>query len=224
MIRQRVSLRRRTGALLAQGLTITFALALAYAGALTALLALKLHGLGPDEINRISGYRTAYHWLAGLHAGDFTTARSLIAGFGGLLVFLAFAWLVLRSLPRPYLTRSEIGLGISERGATTVRPRAVERIAEVAAQQNEHVIGVTGRLGDGELNVDIGIDTAPAAAETLTDVRARVRDQLARHDLRTMPVNVTLTGFAPGASGGAATGRRPSPEADMMMIDQKGTP
>jgi hypothetical protein len=104
---------------------------------------------------------------------------------------------VLRSLPRPYLTRSEIGLPPGGRGATIVRPRAVERIAEVAAQGNEHVVGATGRLGDGELHVDIGIDTAPEAAATLTDVRARVRDQLARHDLQAMPVNVTLTGYEP---------------------------
>lgn len=198
MIRQRVNLRRRTGALLARGLAIAFALALVYGGGLEALLALKLHGLGPDEVNRLTGYRTAYHWLAGLQRADFTTDRSLIAGFGGLLVFLVFAALALRSLPRPYLTRTEIGLPPSDRGATIVRPRAVERIAEAAAQGNERVIGVTGRLGDGALHVDIGIDTAPGVAETLADVRARVRFQLGRHDLPVMPVNVTLTGYEPG--------------------------
>lgn len=199
MIRQRINLRRRTGALLVQALTIAFALALVYGGVLDALLALKLHGLGPDQINRISGYRTAYHWLAGLHRADFTTPRALIAGFGGLLLFLFFAALVLRSLPRPYLTRSEVGFPVSDRGATVVRPRAVERVAEFAAQANVHVVGVTGRLGDGELHVDIGIDAAPAAAETLADVRERVRDQLGRHDLPTMPVHVTLTGYEPEA-------------------------
>jgi hypothetical protein len=199
VIRQRVNLRRGTGALLARGLALAFALALVYGGALEALLALKLHGLGPDEINRLTGYRTAYHWLAGLHRADFTTVRSLIAGFGGLLVFLVFAALALRSLPRPYLTRTELGLPASGRGATIVRPRAVERVAELAAQGNEQVIGVTGRLGDGELYVDIGIDAAPGVADTLADVRARVRDQLGRHDLPAMPINVTLTGYEPGA-------------------------
>jgi len=197
VIRQRVNLRRRTGALLTRSLAIALALALVYGGVLDVLLALKLHGLGANEINRISGYRTAYHWLAGLDRADFTTHRSLIVGFGGLVVFLAFSATALRTLPRPYLTRTEIGLATSERGATIVRPRAVERIAEVAAQGNAHVIGVTGRLGDGELHVDIGIDTAPAAAVTLADVRARVRDQLTRHDLEPMPVNVTLTGYEP---------------------------
>lgn len=197
MIRQRVSLRRRTGAFLVRSLTIVFTLALVYGGGLTVLLALKLHNLGPVQINRISGYRTADHWLAGLHRSDFTTAHALIAGFGGLLVFLFFAGLVLRSLPRPYLTRTEVGFPIDDRGATVVRPRAIERIAEVAAQGNDHVIGATGRLGDGEMHLDIGIDTAPAAADTLIDVRARVRDQLGRHDLPAMPINVTLTGYEP---------------------------
>jgi hypothetical protein len=197
MIRQRVNLRRRTGALLVLSLTVAFALALVYGGALTVLLALKLHGLGPVQINRISGYRTADHWLAGLNRGDFNTPRALIAGFGGLLVFLFFVSLMLRSLPRPYLARSELGFPVDDRGTTVVRPRAVERIAEVAAQGNQHVIGATGRLGDGELSVDIGIDTPPAAAETLIDVRTRVRDQLGLHDLPSMPVNVTLTGYEP---------------------------
>jgi hypothetical protein len=197
VIRQRINMRRRTGAFLARSLTIAFALALVYGGVLTVLLALKLRGLGPVQINRLSGYRTADHWLAGLNRRDFTTAHALIAGFGGLLLFLFFAMLVVRALPRPYLTRGEIGFPVEERGATIVRPRAVERIAEVAAQGNEHVIGATGRLGDGELHVDIGIDTAPAAAETLSDVRRRVRDQLGRHDLPPMPVNVTLTGYEP---------------------------
>ena len=38
MIRQRVSLRRRTGAFLVRSLTIVFALALIYGGGLTVLL------------------------------------------------------------------------------------------------------------------------------------------------------------------------------------------
>jgi hypothetical protein len=197
VIRQRISLRRRTGALLVLLLTVAFALALIYGGVLASLLALKIHGVGPAQINRISGYRTAYHWIADLNRGDFTTARALIAGFGGLIVFLFFISLMLRSLPRPYLTRGELGFPVTDRGATVVRPRAVERIAEVAAQGNLHVIGATGRLGDGELNVDIGIDAPPAAAETLIDVRTRVREQIGLHDLPPMPVNVTLTGYEP---------------------------
>jgi hypothetical protein len=199
VIRQRINLRRRTGALLIQGLTILFALALIYGGVLDVLLALKLHGLGPDEVNRISGYRTAYHWLAGLTRADFTTGRALIAGFGGLLVFLFFISLAIRSLPRPYLARTDLGFPVDERGATVMRPRAVERLAEIAAQGNDHVVGVTGRLGDGELNVDIGVDAAPEAAQTLADVRSRVREQLGLHDLPSMPVNVTLTGYEPGS-------------------------
>lgn len=197
MIRQRVNLRRRTGALVVASLTLVFALVLIYGGALTILLALKLHGLGPRQINRISGYRTAFHWLAGLHSSQFTTRVSLIAGFGGLLLFLFCASLVLRSIPRPYLARGEVGLPMDDRGATVVRPRALERIAEVAAQANAHVVGSTGRLGDGELNVDVGIDSATEAADTLADVRTRISEDLVRHDLPPMPVNVTLTGYEP---------------------------
>jgi hypothetical protein len=193
VIRQRVSLRRAQWALITRLLTIVFAAVLVYGGVMVVLLALKLT---PGDIDRISGYRTGYHWLTGLTAADFTTPVSLIAGFGGLLVFGLFAFLTLQSLPRPYLTRGELGLPqTTERGGTVVRPRAVERVAEVAAQGNDHVMGVTGRLGDGELNVDVGLDEAPSLIETLEDVRRRVREQLGAHQLPLMPVNVTLTGY-----------------------------
>jgi hypothetical protein len=192
VIRQRVNLRRGPWAALVRLVAIAFALALIYYGVMIALLALKL---APGKIDRISGYRTGFTWLAGLHHSEFTTHVSLIAGFGGLLVFLVFAGLVLAALPRPYLTRTEIGLRRSERGATIVRPRAIERIAEVAAQGNEHVIGVTGRLGDAELHVDVGIDIVTETVEALADVRHRVGEQLTRHHLPQMPIHVTLTGY-----------------------------
>jgi hypothetical protein len=194
VIRQRVRLRRGTLETLVRGLTLVFALVLAYGGVMVALLALKID---PDRIDRISGYRTGYHWLAGLSADNFTTGVSFIAGFGGLLVFLVFAFLALQALPRPYFTRSEVGLAQDRRGATVVRPRAVERVAEVAAQGNDHVIGVTGRLGEGALYVDLGLDDAPTATATLRDVRRRVAAALADHKLPAMPVNVTLTGYEP---------------------------
>lgn len=194
MIRQRVRIRRGTLETLVRLLTLVFALVLAYAGVMVALLALKAD---PDKIDRISGYRTGYHWLTGLTASNFTTGVSFIAGFGGLLVFLVFAFLALQALPRPYFTRSEVGLARDRRGATVVRPRAVERVAEVAAQGNDHVIGVTGRLGDGALNVDLGLDDAPTTAATLGDVRRRIVEALGEHQLPAMPVNVTLTGYEP---------------------------
>jgi hypothetical protein len=193
MIRQRVNLRRAPWALLTRALTVVFALALVYGGVLNALLALKI---GPGSVERVSGYHAAYMWLAGLHRGDFTTAISLIAGFGGLLVFLTFIFLAQQSLPRPYLARTDVGLP-STGGATLVRPRAVERVAEVAAQGNAHVAGVTGRLGTAALNVDVGVDDPDDLVQTLGDVRQRVADDLERHDLSPMPVNVTLTGYEP---------------------------
>jgi hypothetical protein len=193
VIRQRISLRRAPWGLLTRLLTIVFAVVLMYGGVMVVLLGLKL---SPADIDRISGYRTGYHWLTGLTHANFTTPVSLIAGFGGLLVFLVFTMLTLQALPRPYLTRTEVGLPErSARGGTIVGPRAVERVAEVAAQGNVHVMGVTGRLGDGELHVDVGVDDAPGLTQTLQDVRRRVREQLQAHHLPPMPVNVTLTGY-----------------------------
>ncbi len=196
MIRQRVNLRRAPWALVTRGLAVLFALALIYGGVLDGLLALKV---APSSIERVSGYHAAYTWLAGLHHASFTTAISLIAGIGGLLVFLAFLFLALQALPRPYLARTDIGLS-SSGGATIVRPRAVERIAEVAARGNEHVIGVTGRLGTDAVNLDVGLDAADELVATLGDVRRRVAEELERHHLTPLAVNVTLTGYEPTRS------------------------
>ena len=193
MIRQRVNLRRRSSAIFTRTLVVLFALLLVYGGVLTALLALKV---GASSIERISDYQRSYRWTGHLHHGQFTTVVSLIAGFAGLLVFLLCLFLVARSLPRPYLARTDVGLE-STRGATIVRPRAVERVAEVAARGNPHVLGVTGRLGDEVLGVDIGLDHAETIREDLLDVRRRVAEELERHHLPEMPVNVTLTGYEP---------------------------
>ena len=194
MIRQRVNIRRAPWALLVRMLAIAFAVALIYGGVLDALLALK--AVGPNEIERLSDYHTIFHWLANLHRGQFTTAVALIAGIGGLFVFLFFVFLAGQALPRPYLARTDLGLE-SSGGATIVRPRAVERIAEVAANGNARVMGVTGRLGDDELNVDVGLDDAGEAVATLGDVRRRVAEGLKEHQIPPMPVNVTLTGYEP---------------------------
>ena len=193
MIRQRVKLRRAPWALLTRALAVVFAVALIYGGVLNALLALKV---GPSSVERVSGYQAAYTWLAGLQRSNFTTAISLIAGFGGLLVFVFFLFLAQQSLPRPSLARTDVGLP-STGGATLVRPRAVERIAEVAARGNDHVVGVTGRLGDDAVDLDIGLDVPDDLVQTLDDVRRRVAEDLERHHLSPLAVNVTLTGYEP---------------------------
>jgi hypothetical protein len=193
MIRQRVNLRRAPWAMLTRALAVLFAVALVYGGVLNALLALKV---APSSVERVSGYHAAYAWLAGLHRSDFTTAVSLIAGFGGLLVFLFFLFLAQQSLPRPSFARTDTTLP-STGGATIVRPRAVERLAEVAANGNDRVVGVTGRLGADAINLDVGLGAPDDLVQTLVDVRRRVAEELERHHLSPMAVNVTLTGYEP---------------------------
>lgn len=192
MIRQRVALRRPAWTTIARLVTIVFVVAFAYAGAMVVLLAVKV---SPRTVNQISDYQVVYRDAVALRAGDFTTAVSLIAGFGGLLVFVLFALITLRVLPRPYLERTRVALAPTGRGTTTLRPRALERVAEYAAGAHPNVASAAGRLGSDELHVDVDVRTADEAAPTLADVRRRVAEQLARHDLPKMPVNVTLTGF-----------------------------
>ena len=192
MIRQRVHLRTPALAYLVRLITIMLGAALVFYGVMVVLLAVKV---SPHTVNSISAYRTVYHDVTGLKPSNFTAAVRLIAGFGGFLAFLLLFYLALQELPRPYLARGPLTLQDKPEGETTTGPRAVERLAEIAAQRNPAVTSAAGRLGEGELNVTIATSRATLAAETLADVRQRVKDALQTHELTDLPVNVTLTGY-----------------------------
>jgi hypothetical protein len=192
VIRQRIHLRTSALAYLVRLITIVLGLALVWYGAMVILLAVKV---SPHTVNSISAYRTLYHDVTGLNSGDFTTTVRLIGGFGAFLAFLLLSYLALQELPRPYLARGPLTLTDEPTGETTTKPRAVERLAEIAAQQNSAVTAASGRLGEQELNVSIDTSRALLAAETLNDVRRRVKSALQTHELTDLPVNVVLTGY-----------------------------
>jgi hypothetical protein len=192
MTRQRVNLRTPILGQLVVGLTIVLALGLVWYGLMLVLLAVKV---SPHTVNSLSAYRTLYDDAIDLKHSDFTTLRRLIAGFAGLIAFVVFIYLAFKAWPRPYLARREMVLDDDPRGTTNIEPRAVERVAEVAAHGNPDVTTASGRLGDEELNVGIGAKHAGSAAATLHDVHHRVRSELERHDLPNLPVNVTLTAY-----------------------------
>ncbi len=194
MIRQRVHLRTPALAYLARLITVVFALALLWYGLMVILLAVKV---SPHTVNSISAYRTLYDHIVALKPSSFTTTVRLIAGFGGFLAFLLLVYLAVQELPRPHLARGPITLQDEAQGVTTTRPRAVERLAEIAAHRHPAVTSAAGRLGDQELTVFIQTSRATLAADTLTDVRRRVKSALATHELSDLPVNVTLTGYDP---------------------------
>jgi hypothetical protein len=193
MPRQRV--RERTSPLVILGrlITLVFALALIWYGLMTLLLALKV---SPSTVNGISGYRTAFDWLSGLSPSkvDGAATRGIVAG-AGVLAFLVFGYLALKQLPRPYLARRDLDLPAGERGEVTVEPRAIERLAEVAAASHPGVTDARGRYAIDDLSVDLTVRRARGLADTLQDAQRRVVDALAQHELPVIPVNVTLAGY-----------------------------
>ena len=194
MIRQRVNLRTPALGYLVALLTIVLGALLLWYGLMVVLLAVKV---SPHTVNSLSAYRTLYDDAVGLKAGDFTTVRRLIAGFAGLIVFLVFLYLAFKAWPRPFLARGDVTLEDNEHGTTVIQPRAIERVAELAARGNPDVTAASGRLGDEQLSVGIDSRRASLVAATLRDVHERVHAELERHDLPTLPVNVTLTGYEP---------------------------
>jgi hypothetical protein len=192
MTRQRINLRTPALGQLVALLTIVLALALVWYGLMVVLLAVKV---SPHAMNSLSAYRSLYDDAAGLRQSDFTTLRRLVAGFAGLIAFLLFVYLAFKAWPRPYLTRGEITINQDRHGSTAVQPRAIERVAELAARANPDVTAASGRLGDEQLTIGVDSRRASAIAETLRDVHQRVEAELDRHDLPSLPVNVTLTGY-----------------------------
>jgi hypothetical protein len=192
VLRQRLRLRGSPVRFLGQLVLVLFALMLVWYGAMLVLLAL---GVEPGPVNAISGYRDAFDELSAIGEADVTDGVRLAAGLGGLAAFLVFGYLALKELPRPYLARSDVRLAEEERGITDVNPRAVERVAEVAAGENSAVTSARGRLEDEKLVLELRARRARELADTLRDVQRRALEALARHHLPVRKVDVILTGF-----------------------------
>ncbi len=193
MLRQRLRGRTSPLAFLGRILTLAFALALVWYGLMTVLLALKV---SPSTVDSISGYRTAFDWLAGLTPADVDGAqtRAIVAG-AGVAAFLVFGYLAVKALPKPYLTRQDLDLSSDDQGDVTIEPRALERLAEVAAAEHPAVGGARGRYSTDALSVELTVRRARDLADTLRDTQQRVVKALEQHELPAMPVNVTLTGY-----------------------------
>lgn len=193
MLRQR--LRSHTSLLAPVGRLLTFVLAcaLVWYGLMTVLLAVKV---APTTVNAISGYRTAFDWLAGLQPADVAggATRAILAA-AGVIVFLVLGYVAFKLLPRPYLARQPLELAADEHGMVHMAPRAIERLAETAARYGGGVHTARGRYGTDDLTVDVTVERARDVARALQDVQRRVVAALERHGLPEMPVNVILAGF-----------------------------
>ena len=193
MPRQRVRERSSVLAVVGRLVPLVLALALIWYGTMLLLLAVKVT---PSTVNHLSGYRTAYDWLSGLTPAkvDGSGTRAIIAG-AGIAAFLVFGFLALKQLPRPYLARRELSLSADPGGELTVEPRAVERIAEVAARAHPAVTQARGRYSVDDLTVDVTVRRAADVAQTLQNAQTRVAAALEQHELPPMPVNITLVGY-----------------------------
>lgn len=192
MLRQRVHTRRPTLRIIGKVLVGLLALALIWYGAMLVLLAVKV---SPGTVDELSGYRTAYDFLAGLTPGDVDGwTRAIIAG-AGIAALLIFGFLVFKELPRPYLARHDVELTRDAHGCVVVEPRVIERLAAHAACEQPAVVDASGRYGVDELVVGVTVRRPGELARTLEESQRAVHQALARSELPTMPVTLTLTGF-----------------------------
>ncbi len=166
--------------------------AIAWYGLMTMMLAFKV---SPSFVNDISGYRTAFDYLAGLTPGDITsTDRLIIAGVALVLALIAL-FLLWRGLPRPRLARHEVKVTETELGSTEIQPRAMERAVETAALEHPAVVGARARLDDDGIALAITAGRSVDLVKTLHEVEDRAFESLDKHELELERVDVTLAGF-----------------------------
>jgi hypothetical protein len=193
MLRQRLRVEGSTLATaVGRVLVALLGAAIAWYGLMTMLLAFKV---SPSFVNDISGYRTAFDYLAGLEPGDITsTDRLIIAGVALVLALIAL-FLLWRGLPRPHLARHDLTVTESELGTTEIGPRAMERAVEVAALEHPAVVGARARLDDDGIALAITAREAATIVDTLHEVEERAFASLDRHQLELGRVDVTLAGY-----------------------------
>jgi hypothetical protein len=166
--------------------------AIAWYGLMLFLLAIKV---SPSFVNDISGYRTAFDYLAGLEPGDISSSARLIVAIVALVLALIAAYLIWRGLPRPHLARHAIEIQETELGNTEVKPRAIERAVETAALEHPAVVGARARYDDDGIALAITARRAATLVDTLREVRQRTFDSLDAHQLELERVDVTLAGY-----------------------------
>jgi hypothetical protein len=193
MLRQRVHI-EGSGLAAAVGriLVVLLGAALVFYGVMVVMLAFKV---SPSTVNDISGYRSAFDYLAGLEASDISgTDRAIVAG-AGVLAFLVALFLTVRGLPRPHLARHSVVVSDEEDGQTEVGPRAFERVVESAAREDPKVTDARARYDEDGIVVNVQIKDAATAVETLRDAQERARESLQKHELQVEHVSVTLAGY-----------------------------
>ncbi|UJA19090.1 hypothetical protein HJD18_01960 [Thermoleophilia bacterium SCSIO 60948] len=173
-------------------LALLAAAVLVWYGLMVALLAA---GLDPARVDSLSGLLTGFDRLSSLTATDVDGAARAIVAAAGAVMFLVFAFLVRRSLPRPYVARRSIDLSAAEGstpGALSVGPRAIERAAERAARRGGGVSGAVARSAPGRVELDVELSEPSDLPAQLRDVEERYAADLDRLGLPKLPLDITL--------------------------------
>lgn len=166
--------------------------ALVYYGLMVVLLALKV---SPAFVNDISGYRTAFDFLAELTAADITSGDRIVTAIVALALAALAAFLIWRGLPRPHLARHAVELEGGGPGRTEVGPRAIERAIEVSVLAHPAVVGARARYDEDGVALMVTARHAATLAGTLREVEERAFESLGKHELALERVDVTLAGY-----------------------------
>ena len=193
MLRQRVHLESSgVAAAVARVLVVLVGAAFVFYGVMLVMLATKV---SPSTVNSTTVYPTAYPIPSALAAPDTRGADRGIVAAAGLLISLGALYLLWRALPKPHLARHPVLLSSEEIGETVVRPRAMERVVELAALEDSRVVGARARFDDDVVVLNLKAKDALHLVDILRGARERARESLDRHGLDLEQVDVTFIGY-----------------------------
>ncbi len=170
------------------------ALALIYGGAVAVALSAGVSG---SDLSRWTGVDEAYRRVAALDPASWSTTTSAIIAATGIVLALALLRLAWAQRLVPQRVRHAVDLEGSGPGTTTVRPRAIERAAEVAASRDPGVREAKASLGDDAMTVHLHVLDAQRLPELLQDAERSTRTALRDAGIgEDVPIQLTVTRFS----------------------------
>ncbi len=188
-----LSLRRRPDRLLGRLLLGLLALATFWYALMALLLSVKV---APSDVNAISGYRSAYHFLATLTPSHVDSWRGVIAA-AAVLLLLVLGTVAIRQLPTPARSRHPRTITRDDHGTVTISPLVVERLAEIATGRVRSIGNARASSGPSGISVAVSLQEPRSAEETLHRVQRSVTEALQTHELDLEPVSVVLARYQP---------------------------
>lgn len=191
--RQQLALPTGLATTLGQKFMLIPALALMYGGAVAIARSAGLRG--PD-LERWTGVSSVVTQVGALNPSTWDQTVAAVVVAAGLVLFPLLLWLAWAQRLVPQRVRHAIDLATHGPGVTSVRPRAVERAAEVAASHDPGIRQARAALTDDGMTIHLHVRDAARLADLLREAEVRAQDALLDAGISDVPLRLAVTRFS----------------------------